>query len=314
MPYELTTIADTAMPSAIPTMREEKEISMYGDSDRIAKALAKVTGQTKEQPINLQPSMVDSVPAEPGKSAASLPLSPQVAALARKEQKLRQELASLKTSQDALEAERKEIADLKALKAKLAAGDYSEVDKLVDYEKLVQHKLGKDPKSDELEALRSDIAKLKADQEKDINDRLKAAVEQRRVAVKDLIAENPEFSTIKELKAEEAVVQHIVDTWEAEEIELSPEEAAKDVEQMLLEKASKWTALSKLKKEELVREPAAEKKELPPLKTGMKTLTQNMAATGDVKRPQKPLHLMSDSERYAEARRRYEEKYQQMRG
>jgi hypothetical protein len=166
---------------------------------------------------------------------------------------------------------------------------------------------GKIPRAEELEKVRSEIAALKAAQEKDISDRFESAVNQRRVAVKTLIATNEEFSTIRELNAEDAVVQHILDTWENEEIELSPEDAAKEVEAALLEKATKWTTLTKLKKQEPT-EVVAEKKELPPLKAGMKTLTNDMASTGEIKRVTKPLHMMTESERYAEARRRYEEK------
>ena len=181
----------------------------------------------------------------------------------------------------------------------------------MDYEKLVQHKLGKDPRMDELDSVRSEIAALKAAQEKDVSQRFEQAVSQRRQAVKTLIASNDEFASIKELNAEEAVVQHILDTWENDEIDLTPEEAAKEVEAALLEKASKWTALSKLKKNE---PQAAAPKELPPLKSGMKTLTNNMASTGEPKRPTKPLHLMTDNERYAEAYRRAQEKQKERQG
>jgi hypothetical protein len=277
---------------------------MYsGDDARIARALSKLTG--KSESINT-PSINESVTAEPVNSAASLPLSPQLAALARKEQKFRQEQQALKAKELALDAERKEIAELKALKAKLAAGDYSEIDKVVDYEKLVQHKIGRDQKTEEMESLRNDIAALKAAQEKDVNERFESAVNQRRSAIKSLVAENPDFSTVKELKAEEVVVQLILDTWEEDEVELTPEEAAMAVEKELLERSKKWTSLTKLKSQEA----PAEKRELPPLKPAMKTLTNNMASTGEVKKPLKPLHLMTDQERYQEAYRRAQEKFQ----
>jgi len=124
----------------------------------------------------------------------------------------------------------------------------------------------------------------------------------------DLIAKDDTFKAIKTKKAEEAVVQLILDTWEEEEIELSPEAAAKAVEDELKARAKEWASLIQ---EEVKQDPVVEKKELPPLKPGMKTLTNNMASTGEIKRPLKPLHTMTDTERYAEARRRYEEKLSQ---
>ncbi len=306
MGYELESVASHQPTPSTPAApaREEKVVSMYsGDDARIARALSKLTG--KSESINT-PSINESVTAEPVNSAASLPLSPQLAALARKEQKFRQEQQALKAKELALDAERKEIAELKALKAKLAAGDYSEIDKVVDYEKLVQHKIGRDQKTEEMESLRNDIAALKAAQEKDVNERFESAVNQRRSAIKSLVAENPDFSTVKELKAEEVVVQLILDTWEEDEVELTPEEAAMAVEKELLERSKKWTSLTKLKSQEA----PAEKRELPPLKPAMKTLTNNMASTGEVKKPLKPLHLMTDQERYQEAYRRAQEKFQ----
>lgn len=311
MAYELAQIADTPSPltqQRQPIMREEREVSSFSNDEiRYAKALAKLQGKEDPTSKTVQPNINDGVVAESTTGAASLPLSPQLAALARKEQKIRQSEQSIKAKELALETERKEVADLKALKAKLASGDYSDAEKFIDYEKFAQHKIGKDSKSEEMESLRADLAALKTAQEKDVSDRFEAAVNQRRIAIKSLVAENAEFSTIKELKAEDAVVQHILDTWENDEIDLSPEDAAKEVEAALLEKATKWTSLSKLKQNVEV----AEKKELPPLKAGMKTLTNNMAATGEIKRPTKPLHLMTESERYAEARRRAEEKLKQ---
>lgn len=311
MAYELAKIETPAPQVPQAPSREEKVVDMYDNAPaRLAKALSKVTGATTTETAKNDASVItDSVVEADPSTGVSRPLSPQLAALARKEQKFREEQKKLKAAELALDAERKEIAELRALKAKIAAGDYSEIDKLVDYEKLTQHKLGQSPENKDLETLKSDLAALKADREKDIHDRFESAVNQRRVAVKTLIASGDEYSAIKELRAEDAVVQHILDTWENDEIELSPEEAAREVEAALLEKANQWAKLSRPPKTEtepaVVEEP---KKELPPLKTGMKTLTNNMAATGEIKPSLKPLHLMSEQERYQEARRRYEEK------
>lgn len=313
MAYELANL-ETSPVATVPSplaLREERVVDMYADDKiRIAKAMAKLAPEGQK---NDAPNINDSgTGGETLDATTSRPLSPQLAALARKEQKFREEQKKFKAAELALDAERKEIAELKALKEKLAAGDYSEADKLIDYEKLTQHKLGKDPRSEELDTLRSEIGALKADREKDINDRFESAVNQRRVAVKSLIASGDEYSAVKELKAEDAVVQHILDTWENDGIELSPAEAAKEVDTALREKAQKWAKILGTKEEPArVEEQKAEStKELPPLKPAMKTLTNNMGSTGDIKPLKKPLHLMNDQERYLEARRRYEEKLQ----
>lgn len=305
MSYELATIADPISQTSQPLpQREEKVLSAYGDSNaRINQAIAKLQGKLPPPVETTDATNInDSEAGESAPGGASRQLSPQLAVLLKKEQKFRQEQAAFKK-------ERAELEELRSLKAKIAAGDYSEADKLIDYEKFTQHKLGKDPKAEELAEFRAELAALKADRDKDVSDRFESAINQRRVAVKSLIASNEDYSTIKELKAEEAVVQLILDTWENEEVELSPDEAALMVEKELIERGRKWSSLKKLKSETTAETP--EKKELPPLKTGTKTLTNNMASTGEIKRPSTPLHLMTEQERYAEARRRAEEKIKQ---
>jgi hypothetical protein len=229
-------------------------------------------------------------------------ISPQLAALARREAKLRQEAT-------ALENERVEIAELKALKEKLAKKDYSELKKFVDYDEytnyLIEQSSKEDPNQQAIVALKSEVESLRESQKQDIDKRYEAIVGERRRLVKDLVETNPEFSTIKELKHEETVVQHILDTYEDEGVELSPEEAAKEVEQALLEEAKTWTSLSKLKSAE------PEKKDEPKADPKVKTLTNTMQATGEIKRNSKPLHLIqSDVERWREARLRAQDKAQ----
>jgi len=248
MAYELATLAEpNAQPSNLSPgiNREEMQLNSFSSADtRLANAIAKLQGKpVQELPKNNATNINEVVTDEPVTSGASLPLSPQLAALARKEQKLRQDQKALKASELAIAKERQEYAELKALKEKIAAGDYSEAEKLIDYEKFTQAKLGRDPKTEELDKVRSEIAELKAAQHKDVEDRFKSAVQQRRTAVMDLIAKDDTFKAIKTKKAEEAVVQLILDTWEEEEIELSPEAAAKAVEDELKARAKEWASL-----------------------------------------------------------------------
>lgn len=311
MSYEKSLITETT--SAIPTlpqpqMREERIVDPYKTTTRSTKTLNNPNGQPI---INGEHAKVAEGNAT--LTEETVTLSPQMAALARKEQKFRQREQDLKKSTVALEAEKAEIAELKALKAKLATKDYSGIESLVKYDDYTNYLLNKDsnltPEQQAVKKLAEEVEGLKTSQKQDVEKRFEAAVNERRKAVTQLVATNPEFNRIKKAKAEEAVVQHILDTWEQDQIDLSPEEAAKEVSAMLLEKANEWKALLEEEPETVTPETVdATKRSLPPLKAPIRTLTNNMAATGEIKRPLKSLSNMSDAERYAEARRRAEEK------
>lgn len=321
MAYEKTAIADTtaAIPTQpLPQMREEREIDPYRSTSatRLAKASQAVAdGQSNINRDKATSSeQVVSPPEEVKGTEETLQLSPQVAALARKEQAFRQKELDIKKRADALEADRAEIAELKALKTRLANKDYSGVEDLIPYDDYTKYFIEKEsnlsPEQLAVKKLADEVEAMKTAQKQDVEKRFEAAVNERRNAVKSLVETNADYSAIKELKAEEVVVQHILQTWENDQKELTPEEAAKEVEAELLERANKWNSLSKLKaKSEPVADEAVDpKKQLPPLKAPIKTLTNNMAATGEIKRPVKSFQFMSDAERYAEARRRAEEK------
>ncbi len=317
MSYEKTAITSEStpiMPSSTPIMKEERVVDPYSSMKRAAKIAESVQAKA---PIGQQIIKRDELASAPEESNAGLPeetvtLSPQMAALARKEQKFRQRELEFKKNAEALEAEKAEIAELKALKAKLANKDYSGLENLVKYDEYTQYLIEKDsalsPEQQAVKKLAEEVEGLKTAQKDDLSQRFEAAVNERRKAVTQLVETNPEFASIKKAKMQEAVVQHILDTWEHDSRELSPEEAAKEVKQVLLDKALEWKTL--LEEVPAIAPDQAEeaKKQLPPLKAGIKTLTNNMTASSEVKRPLKSLSHMSDSERYAEARRRAEEK------
>lgn len=311
MAYDKSAIAETpsATPSQpLPQMREERTIDPY----RINKP--KVMAPNGEADINSeQKSQANAEEVAPAKEE-SITLSPQMAALARKEQKFRQNELNVKRREEALATREAHISRLEELEKKLKADDYSGVEDLVKYDKYTNYLIEKDnqlsPEQKALKALDEKVSGVEKSLKDDVEKRFEAAVNERRKAVKTLVESDPALSSIKEMNAEEAVVKHILDTWEHDQIDLSPEEAAKEVEAVLLEQASKWSALSKLKNQLNPNEITEDKKTLPPLRAPIKTLTNNMAATGEIKRPTKPLGQMSDSERWAEARRRAEEKLQ----
>jgi hypothetical protein len=310
---------DVVQPTpAVPSMgsqalREPKYVETYGTLDsRLAAAKAKLASTEAGKETNSQTTINEngsSSEAPKSTPAETVTLSPQMAALARKEQKFRQQEQALKDREAALAARAEKLAKLEALEAKLASKDYSGLEELgISYEEYTSYLLNKQqtqsPEQQAVKKLAEELESVKKAQADDVAKRFDAAVEERRKAVTALVESNPEYSSIKELKMEEAVIQHILDTWEHDGVDLSPEQAAKEVEEILVEKATQLTSLTKLKPKEAA-------KELPPLKQGVKTLTNNMQAIGEIKRPQKPLHGMTDSERYAEARKRAEEKLKQ---
>lgn len=304
MSYTKEAVADstTAIQSSnIPLMKE----------DRLVEVQQNIRPKIQNGQIA---NSKDSGSEEPRATEETVTLSPQMAALARKEQRVRQQEQAIKQRELSLAAEKAEIAELKAMKAKLAAKDYSGVEGMVDYESYTNYLIEKSgnlsPEQQALKKLEAEVEGMKQSQKNDVDKRFEAAVNERRKAVNSLIDTNPEFSKLKRLgeKGQEAVITHILETWKEDEIDLDPIKAAKEVQQLILEQAKISAALLE---EESTEEQVAGNKALPPLKPGMKTLTNNMAATGEIKRPVKSFQHMSDSERYAEARRRAEEKLSQ---
>jgi hypothetical protein len=312
MAYERTEVAENSnanqsAPQAI--MREERTVNPY------AQRKQPLASAPSAPPVGQPRKDGDALAVAPAKPAVeTAKLSPQMAALARKEQKFRQSEAKLAAESKALETERAELAELKALKAKLAAKDFSGIESLVDYEAYSTYQLNKlqseDPIKKELEAIKAEVSGIKKTDEERVSKAYELAISQRRDAAKALVASDEKFSTIKALGREEAVVQHILETWEEDKEELSVEQATQEVEDALYERAQKYSSVPKLKKTapvEVAPPVVEEKKPLPPMKTGLKTIT-NQVNAGEIKKALKPLSLMSQDERYAEARRRAEAK------
>jgi hypothetical protein len=259
-----------------------------------------ITEQPKAEPAMVEPQLQPEIT-----------LSPAAAALARREQRFRKQQAEFREQQLALENERKEIAELRELKRKLAAKDFSGIENDVPYDAytnyLIEKSAGSSPEQDEIKQLRSDVKSMQDAQKSDLDRRFEAAVQQRREAIKTIIESNPEFSSVKELDAAEHVVQHIIDTFEEEGVELTPEQALQDVENVIVKRAQKWSGLTKVRpKEEPKKEEVKveSKRELPPLKKpAVTTITNSMAATGDLKSTKRNYaSLRSDEERWAAAR------------
>lgn len=254
-----------------------------------------------------QTNISNSSAAEPATTAESVKLSPQVSALARKEQAFRQREQALKERERAMEARLADADKFEQLKAKLTAKDYSEAEALgLDYDAYTKYKLdkidGENPQDAKIQALEAKIEAMAKGNEESAASQFEETVAEYKKEISKVVGENPDFSSIKGIKGgEESVLQLILDTFEEDGEELTIMEAAKMVEDQILERGKIYSSLPKLKME---AEP--EQRVLPRPVVG-KTLTNDMTASS-AKTPLKPLHALSEGERYAEARRRVVER------
>lgn len=293
-------IVDTIIPKEI-----EKPIPVRTISTRTQKPNIHANLQENgNQPVTNRSdsAAVSAIPEE------SVKLSPQLSALARKEQAFRQREQALAQREKDLEAKLAEAEQYGQLKTKMASKDYSEAEKLgLNYEEYVQYKLkqseGEDPNAAKFKSIEEELKAMKKGQEEKANQEYEETVSEYRKEIASLIASNPDFSSVKELKREDAVLQLILDSWEEDGEELSVEQAAKDIEDFLIDQGKKFSNLPKLK-------PVEEERKLPPPKPSVKTLTNQMQPTAN-SQPQKSLQHLSESERYAEARRRVMARRQQ---
>jgi len=242
----------------------------------------------------------------------SVRLSPQVSALARKEQAYRQREQALKAREQEVAAKLAQAEQFEALKQKLSAKDYSEAEALgLNYEDYVKYVLekqnGEDPQMAELQKLKAEIEALKKGSEESAANLFEETIAEYKKEISKLVSEHPDFSSVKELKREDAVLQLILDTFEEDGEELTVMEAARLVEEQIVNMGKAFTGLPKFK-----REIEPEKRTLPRPTIG-KTLTNDMTA-GSTQRPYKSLQYLSEAERYAEARRRVMERREREKG
>lgn len=251
-----------------------------------------------ETPAGEQPTQDEVAPVE-----ETVTLSPKVSALARKEQAQRQREQVLARREKELEAKLADADKFRKLQEKIAAKDYSAADELgLKYDEYVEHELKKNtevtPEEQRFRKLEEELAATKKVQEEREITEYKNNQALWKQEIIRLVSDNEEFSTIKALGAEDAVLQHVNDSFEEDGVELTAEQAAKDIEKHLYERAEKFSSVPKLKNK------APEAKVLGPPKNSPKTITQNMTTTPKTATTSKPFHLMSESEQIQEAIRR----------
>jgi hypothetical protein len=252
------------------------------------------------QPTEPAAAPVPEVPAE-----ETVILSPKVSAIARKEQALRQKEKLLLQKEKEQADKLAKAEKYEQLKAKIANKDYSALDEEgVAYEEYVKHELNKeaskDPATERVRKIEEELASLKKAQEEQAIKDYENNQNLWKQEIARIVKEGDEFSTIRELNAEHLVLQHVNDSFEEDNVELTAEQAAKDIEEALLQRAEKFASLSKIKNK------APDAKVLGAPKPKVTTITQNMTTTS-AKPVAKPFHLMSESEQIAEAYRRVQE-------
>lgn len=264
-----------------------------------------ITGQPiiRESKPNPKQETISEKVAESPAQEESIAISPQISAIARKEQAQRKREQALVQREKALEAKLADAERYAQLKAKIASKDYSAADELgLTYEEYTQYLVDKqaatNPEEQRYRKVEEEISSIKKSQEeKEIKDYQQNQALWK-AEISRIVSENEDFSTIKELGAEGIVLQHVNDSFDEDGIELTAEEAAKQIEEELVKRAEKFASVTKIKSK--LEAPA---KVLGAPKASPKTITQNMTVTSE-KQASKPFHLLSESEQIAEAFRR----------
>lgn len=219
-------------------------------------------------------------------------ISPQFAALARKEKALRLEFQKLKSERDAWANEQKTTQD-KYTKDYVPRQKVKEdaIGVLLDEgftldqiaEMTLKYNGAQDPRVaklmariDELEGKTKSIDSRITD---DQSQAVEQALNQMRNEAKILIDSDTAFETIKATNNVEAVVKHIKRTYDEDGVVLTVEDAAKEVEDILIEEAIKMAGLGKVK-QRLQPAPAVEPPKIEPKQQiTPRTLTHEMTVS-----------------------------------
>jgi hypothetical protein len=272
--------------------------------------LAQAVQGTRTGPTNMtngapprQPDTIETPPVE----AAATPtpekkddfLSPKFAALARQEKQIRAANQKLKAEKEAFEAEKQARLNGYIPKDKLKSDPLAAFqDAGLSYDDVTQHLLNApqgqvDPTvralQQQVQDLTSKLSQFTQKQEETQTTAYKQAVETIRHKVKGLVDSSPEFEAIKALDQSEAVVALIEETFKAEGYVMTEEEAAREVEEHLIEESLRMAGLEKVKKklapapvEEAPKVPTTAPQKQVPQQQQLRTLTNavSTASTG----------------------------------
>lgn len=296
----------------MPTITSQGRPQVGGSQEDFVRPRATVMAKTvsggmptqtpQAAPKTGQASISEETPAQ------GVTLSPQLTALARKQQKLQQEIQAQRDKEAAWATKEADYIPKSAFKAKFQEDALEALKEYagMDYEQFNAAVLAKLNGADPVRELRSEIDQLKKTQEENTSKQYEATLKQYRAEADSLVNADPKvFHLIKKGNHQDAIVQHIVDTWkENPDSVLTVAQAAKEVEEVLRENArAQADALKEL-------DPPAEapaqnpKKTLPPpQRAASQTLTNQIETSPRPRIPGQMQHL-SMRERLQEAIRR----------
>lgn len=233
----------------------------------------KISTQIKHPTVSESVSR-ETIPSEvaastPSEAVEEKPLSPQFAQLAKRERMFRRELQALKAREASMKAKESEYAN-KYVPRDQIAEDFrtNPIEAMrkynLSYDQLTQAALNAPSPQDqtiadlkkEIEALRGGVDETKNLISKQQADAYDQALNQIRMEAKMMVFNDPQFETIKEMKAEESVVELIKETFDKTGTILSVQDAAKEVEDYLLDETLRLVKGRKIQ-ERLNATPAA---------------------------------------------------------
>lgn len=298
----------TARDRAIAKLVQSTEVPVQNATRVSPEELSVVSPPSAPQTADpTQPDTSESVSAEkPAETAPKAdPLLPQYANLARKEKALRAKVQAQESAAKAREVAL--IAREEAIKAKEAEYQSNYISKSrlktdplsvlteegVSYEELTNAILRPPSQQDprvmrEIESLKAEVREAKEAQNR-VNQQAAAqqkqayedALIQIRNEAKQLVATDPNFEAIKENRSVNDVVDLIKKTFQEDKVLLSVEEAAKEVEEYLVEKAIRLSKINKIQsKLQETRQKAVPQTQVPvKQQQTMKTLTNAVNAS-----------------------------------
>ncbi len=304
MAYTVESLEPAQVGNPLPNQPKEFDLPSKEFIGYDPKGTTTITGS---QIVRKEAAVEEPTPAEAPvpevQGEESVTLSPKVSALARKEQAQRLKEKALLQREKDLADKLAKAEKFEELTKKLANKDYSAADELgLQYEEYVKHELNKEatknPEEERVRQLEERLEALqKAQEEKEVKEYQANQALWKQEIVK-VAKENDDFSTVRELGAEDIVLQHINDSFEEDNVELTVEQALKDIEEALVARAEKFASVTKVKNK------LSENKVLGAPKSKISTITQNMTTTPKTASTSKPFHLMSESEQIQEAIRR----------
>lgn len=258
-----------------------------------------VTAQATEPQKTAPVTPVATVPEVPKTDE----LAPKFAELAKKEKQLRAQAQALKAKEDALKAQETDYSTKYIPKDRLTKETLAVLQEQgISYDQLTNMILNQPPQPDqnmvemkrEIAALKDQLTQYQTKTEETQTQAYTNAVNQIRNEVKLLVDSDPAFETIKAKDMSEAVVELIKEIHKTEGRVMSSAEAAKEVEEHLIEEGVTLAGLKKIQERLKAQEATLEaaKPQAPTSQTQLRTLTN------DVTSSTKP---MSDKDRKARA-------------